>query len=191
MTSPFGRTRFETTLQTLQASPLPTVLVLNPNAGQQHKLSKQLLVAGLDYQQVHPVLSVEALRYALGKYQPHTIIIDEAWWAYPTMFQKVKPDIALANGKAFVAMLATELQYFAQKANKAHTPPVVRLLFMGTPQNNTILETIDLSTSFPPSLATLTVLMKPYRRQELQEALAVLLRKTAAIQQERHQTQAV
>jgi hypothetical protein len=184
VTAPFSP-KFEEMLRALKACPLPHLLVLNPIPVQQRKFGKTLEAIGIDYQQVNPVFTLETLSYALHKYNPHTLIIDEAWWQQMGFFQKAPQEALLKNLEAFITALIEVLQTNqAQYENEAR-PNAPHLLFVLTPQmayKTTIINVISRLNN----LTHVRILWKPYKRYLVKEALTGFLQ-TTEVQLERRQ----
>jgi hypothetical protein len=184
ITLPF-RSKFEETLKALKACPMPNLLVLNPIPQEQRKFGKLLEAIGIEYQQIRPVFTLETLPYALRKYTPHTLVIDEAWWQHKGEFQKKSTEEQLEALNAFITDLTSLLQTNTETAASENPlkPPI--LLFVLRPQmayKTTIIQALTRLNK----LTTFKVVWKPYKRPLVKEALKKFLQ-TTEVQLERRQ----
>lgn len=184
ITSPF-RSKFEETLKALKACPMPNLLVLNPIPQEQRKFGKLLEAIGIEYQQIRPVFTLETLPYALRKYMPHTLVIDEAWWQHKGGFQKMPAEEQLEMLNTFITNLTTLLQTNMATPTSEDSLDPPTLLFVLTPQVAYKTAIIQALTRLN-KLTTVKVLWKPHKRPLVKEALKNFLQ-TTEVQLERRQ----
>ena len=174
------RKRFEETLKALKACPMPNLLVLNPLPREQRKLGKLLEAIGVEYQQIQPVLTLVTLPYMLRKYQPQTLMIDEACWQTNP---KLTTEDVLQNMTILIDVLSQELRVL--QAQQAVVENGIHLLFVLTPQTSQRGAVVNALTKLN-TLATVKVLWKPCKRPVAKEALKSFIQITD-VQLERRQ----
>jgi hypothetical protein len=171
-------------LQTLQACPLPNLLVLNPSYGQQRKQAKQLGAIGLEYQQIHPVFTIDTLLYSLVKYKPHTVLIDDQWWCQQSIFKKWQPALAEQQFEQLLTGLSRALERYEHQ-HTANQP--LQVVFCLTPQQAQQLGVVE-ALGVVASSAAVEVLWKPYKRAQLANQLDAFLTTTAVQLDRRYDT---
>jgi hypothetical protein len=189
------RLRFEETLKALKACPMPNLLVLNPLLKEQRKLGRLLEAIGVEYQQVHPVLTPEMLSYLLRRYTPHTLMIDQTWWddtdaAMPPSSSPLENTASSAEFTqplvAFVATLIEQLQSLATHQSVRYLDRPLNLVFMMTPPPPSHREALVNALALLSPVAAVRVVWKPCKRQFVKEALSHFLQATD-LQLERRQ----
>jgi hypothetical protein len=171
--TPTNGRRFDATLSTLKSCPLPNLLVLHPSPEQNKKLHKQLAAIGVEYQQRHPVLSDEAFAYSLKKYQPQVLIIDEDWLL--ATHNRVVETIATTVEQQLE--VATELLVSSIKMVQQKTPTLLSIIVLISP-SVTQRAAIVQALSRLNQLASVKVLWKPYKRNQLKEGLEEFIQTT-------------
>ena len=170
---PTNGRRFDATLNLLQACPLPNLLVLHPNPEYNKKLHRQLSIMGVEYQQTYPVLTDETLPYALKKYQPHVLIVDEEWLLTNTNNTDSTATLAQQLEVATEGLMVTLKTAQANQHNSSITTIIV-LVSPSVTQRMAIAQ----SLSSLNQLATVKVIWKPYKRSQLQDALTEFIQTT-------------